>query len=93
MASPIPLPIRQAILERMRLHEDVATIAHTLHLCPRTVRNLIRRFRQQPQAIDPSYRAGSGRGQRCQALYDRVLAGAVSLERLITPRSQARVAL
>jgi hypothetical protein len=40
MASPIPLPIRQAILERMRLHEDVATIAHTLHLCPRTVRNL-----------------------------------------------------
>ena len=74
MASPIPLPIRQAILERMRLHEDVATIAHTLHLCPRTVRNLIRRFRQQPQAIDPSYRAGPGRGQRCQALYDRVVA-------------------
>ena len=74
MPSPIPLPIREAIIDRHRRNQDAATIARALHLRPRTVRHLIRRFRQRPDAIPPSYRPGSGRPKDAQELHDQAVA-------------------
>jgi hypothetical protein len=74
MPSPIPQPIREAIICRVRRNQDAATIARALHLCPRTVRHLIRRFQQQPDAIEPSYRPGPGRPKDSQSLHDRAVA-------------------
>jgi transposase InsO family protein len=60
MPRAIAVPVRQAILERDRHHQDAVTIAKDLQLSPRTVRHLLQRFRLQgPQALAPSYRPGS----------------------------------
>ena len=74
MPSPIPLPIREAIIARVQQNQDVMTIARALDLCPRTVRHLIRRFRQQADAVPPSYRPGPGRPKDSQSLHDRAVA-------------------
>lgn len=74
MPSPIPLPVRKAILHRVQQNQDAATIARALNLCPRTVRHMIRRFRKQPDTIAPSYRPGPGRPPESQRLRDRAVA-------------------
>jgi len=74
MPTPIPQPIREAILCRVQQNQDAATIAQALDLCPRTVRHLIRRFRQHPNAVEPSYRPGPGRPKDSQNLRDRAVA-------------------
>jgi hypothetical protein len=74
MPSPIPLPVRKAILCRVQQNQDAATIARALNLSPRTVRHLICRFRKQPDALTPSYRPGPGRSPESQDLRDRAVA-------------------
>jgi hypothetical protein len=74
MPSPIPLPVRKAILRRIQQGQDAATIARALNLCPRTVRHMIRRLRNQPDTIGPSYRPGPGRPPESQSLRDRAVA-------------------
>ena len=56
MPRPIPVPVRQAIWRRLRDGQEGPTIATALGLAPRTVRELIRRFRQGGQvAVMPAY--------------------------------------
>jgi transposase InsO family protein len=56
MPRPLPVPVRQAIWRRYQDGQDVPTIVHALGLASRTVRRLVRRFRQGGQAaLIPSY--------------------------------------
>jgi hypothetical protein len=56
MPRPTPVPVRQALWRRFQDGQDVATMAHALGLAPRTVRQLIHRFRHQGHAaVAPSY--------------------------------------
>jgi transposase len=56
MPSPIPAPVRQAILQRWNKGESVATLANDLQLSVRTVRHLVRRFAQRGQkGLIPDY--------------------------------------
>jgi Winged helix-turn helix len=56
MPRPIPVPVRQAIWRRSQDGQDGPAIAKALGLTPRTVRRLVRRFRQEGQAaLIPSY--------------------------------------
>lgn len=57
MPSPTPLPIRRAIWRRWCDGQDAPRIAEELGLAPRTVRHLLRRFRDRGEAgIAPDYR-------------------------------------
>ena len=50
LPRPLPVPVHQAIWRRYQDGQDGPTIAAALGLAPRTVRKLIRRFRQQGKA-------------------------------------------
>lgn len=57
MSCPTPMPLRHAILRRWHKGQSVSTIAQALGVVPRTVRHLVRRFRQEGDAaVAPSYR-------------------------------------
>jgi transposase len=54
--APIPVPVRQAILQRWRKGESVPKLAEALDLCERTVRHLVRRFAARGQSgLSPDY--------------------------------------
>lgn len=55
MPRAIPLPVRQIILARKQQGQDARTIAEDLNLCVRTVRHLLCRFQQGPDALRPCY--------------------------------------
>ena len=56
MSCPTPMPLRHAILRRSQKGQSVSTIAEALGVVPRTVRHLVRRFRQDGDAaVAPSY--------------------------------------
>src|SRR5262245_11457689 len=56
MPRPLPVPVRQAIWQRFQDGQDGPTIAAPHGLAPRTVRKLLRRFRDGgPAAVPPSY--------------------------------------
>jgi transposase len=58
MPQPIPMPVRQQIWSRCLQGQDASTIARALGLCPRTVQQLVQRFRQGGQeALPPGYHA------------------------------------
>jgi hypothetical protein len=61
MPAPIPLPVRRVIQQRARRGQTAAAIARALRLCPRTVRQLLQRFRDQPGSLAPGYKPGPGR--------------------------------
>ena len=61
MPAPLPLPLRRLLQRRARRGQTAATIARALGLCPRTVRQLLQRFAEQPQRLEPAYRPGPGR--------------------------------
>lgn len=56
MSRPTPMPLRHAILRRWHKGQSVSAIAEVLGVASRTVRHLVRRFRQQGDAaVAPSY--------------------------------------
>ena len=56
MPSPVPIPIRQAILKRWQNGESVSNLAEELQISARTVRHLVRRFAQRGQnGLQPDY--------------------------------------
>jgi transposase len=56
MPAPIPIPVRQVILQRWCKGESVASLAEELRLAVRTVRHLVRRFAERGQnALEPDY--------------------------------------
>lgn len=61
MSAPLPTPLRRLIQRRARRGQTAADIARALHLCPRTVRQLLQRFGDQPEGIEPAYKPGPGR--------------------------------
>ncbi len=61
MPAPLPLPLRRLILQRALRGQTAAEIARALRLCPRTVRQLVRRFDGRPERLPPAYQAGPGR--------------------------------
>jgi DNA-directed RNA polymerase specialized sigma24 family protein len=57
MPKPVPIPVRQKLLQRAQQGEPTANLAAAFDLAPRTVRNLLRRFRQRgPESLRPDYR-------------------------------------
>jgi hypothetical protein len=79
MPRPLPVPVRQAIWRRSQDGQDVPIIAQSLGLASRTVRRLVRRFREGGQAsLTPSYdRCGAATPKPSEA----VLQAAVNLRR------------
>jgi hypothetical protein len=75
MPRPLPVPIRQAIWQRLQAGQDGPAIAAALDLEPRTVRRLIARFRQTgPSAVDPSYdRCGAATPKPAESLVQAAL--------------------
>src|SRR3954469_16047873 len=61
MPAPVPLSVRRAIQQRARRGQTATAIARALQLCPRTVRQLLQRFRDQPDCLAPCYKPGPGR--------------------------------
>jgi transposase len=61
MPAPLPLPLRRLIERRADRGQSAAAIARALHLCPRTVRQLLQGLRQQGWCLEPAYRPGPGR--------------------------------
>jgi transposase len=56
MPSPIPIPVRQAILKRWQKGESVASLAEELELSLRTVRHLVHRFALRGlNGLEPDY--------------------------------------
>src|SRR5215207_3880914 len=56
MPAAIAFPVRQAIFQRWQKGESVASLAQSLKLSVRTVRNLVRRFAQRgPDALHTDY--------------------------------------
>jgi hypothetical protein len=76
MPAPIPLPLRQALWQRLRQGQSPATIAQELRLAPRTVRHLRRRLDDQgPDGLAPSYQRSHRPSDRTtQTLYEQTLA-------------------
>ena len=70
MPRPLPVPLRQAIWQRYQDGQDGPTIAAALGLAPRTVRKLIRRFRQQGKAavMPSSDRCGAATPKRPESI-------------------------
>jgi transposase len=50
MPKPVPVPIRQKLWERSQQGEGSASLAAAFDLCPRTVRHLLKRFRDRGEA-------------------------------------------
>jgi hypothetical protein len=75
MPRPISIPVRQAIWRRLLDGQDGPTIAAALGLAPRTVRHLIRRFRQGGQAavMPASDRCGAATPKPSEALVQAAL--------------------
>src|SRR3954447_6158852 len=58
MPKPVPIPVRQKLLQRAQLGESTASLAAAFGLAPRTVRRLRKRFRDRgPDSIPPDYHA------------------------------------
>lgn len=76
MPAPTPLPFRQAILRRHRRGETATHIAQALGLTYRTVRQLLRRWRDDAgPVLVPAYRQGGWpRTAKRHQLYDQILA-------------------
>ena len=74
MPAPLPPTIRRLILLRSRRGQTAAAIARALHLRPRTVRHLLRRWRDPASPLGPSYRPGPGRPAEDHPLRARALA-------------------
>jgi transposase len=56
MPSPIPVPLRRAILRRWQKGESVASLAEELRVSVRTVRHLVRRFAERGEnGLEPDY--------------------------------------
>jgi hypothetical protein len=56
MPHPIPIPVRQLIVQRVALGQNAGWIARCLGLVPRTVRRLVQRLRLSgPNALATSY--------------------------------------
>lgn len=56
MPRPIAVPVRQVVLERSRGGQEASRIAVDLGLSPRTVRHLLRRFRELGEGgLRPGY--------------------------------------
>src|SRR4051812_16899961 len=61
MPKPVPLPVRQKLWERAQGNETTASLARAFALAPRTVRHLLKRFRDRgPDALRPDYRQPTG---------------------------------
>jgi hypothetical protein len=79
MPAPIAVPVRHALWNRCRQGCCVATLAKEFDLAPRTVRHLLRRFRERgPDGFGPSYEHC---GQRRSAKAQRLVEKAVDLRR------------
>jgi transposase len=50
MPKPVPVPIREKLWERAQQGEGSTALAEAFDLSPRTVRNLLRRFRERGEA-------------------------------------------
>ena len=74
MPQPVPLPVRQRLFALSQRGWSPQRIAEHLALSVRTVRHLLQRFRQQPDALPPSYAAGPGRPPASHPVRDMVLA-------------------
>lgn len=56
MPTAVPLPIRQAMSRRLRLGASAAELSQAFGIAPRTVRNLLRRWRERGEAgLAPDY--------------------------------------
>jgi len=56
MPKPIPVPVRQKLWERSQRGETTASLARAFDLSPRTVRQLLKRFRDLgTAALQPDY--------------------------------------
>ena len=75
MPRPLPVPVRQAIWRRFQDGRAGPAIARALGLDPRTVRRLVRRFRQTgPAALNPSYeRCGAATPKPAEAVVQAAL--------------------
>jgi hypothetical protein len=75
MPRPLPVPVRQAIWRRYQDGQDGPSIAEVLGLAPRTVRQLLRRFRRDGlAALIPSYdRCGSATPKPAESLVQAAL--------------------
>src|SRR5262245_53170878 len=75
MPRPLPVPVRQAIGQRLQAGQDGPTIAAALDVEPRTVPLLVGRFRQTgPSALDPSYnRCGAAPPKPAESLVPAAL--------------------
>src|SRR5258705_11483112 len=79
MPKPIPIPVRQKLLQRAQLGESTASLAAAFGLAPRTVRHLRKRFRdRRPDSIPPDYRRPK---EQAHAYSDRVREVALGLRR------------
>lgn|GEM_PF-5491428 len=57
MPKPVPVPVRQKLWERASQGESVSSLALAFGLSPRTIRHLLKRFRDQGvSGLMPSYR-------------------------------------
>jgi transposase len=75
MPAPVPLPLRQCLWQLAQQGLSADVLAARLRLPLRTVRHLLRRFRQSPHPLQPSYRPGPGRPRwTATALRDEALA-------------------
>src|SRR5512135_97928 len=56
MPKPVPIPVRKKLLQRAQQGEATASLATAFGLAPRTVRHLLKRFRDRgPDAVRPDY--------------------------------------
>ena len=74
MPAPLPPTLRRLIVSRSGRGQTATDIARALHLCPRTVRHLLRRSRDPANPPGPSYRPGPGRPAADHPLRPRALA-------------------
>src|SRR6266853_3397878 len=75
MPAPIPVPVRQAILQRWQKGESVGRLAEELDLSPRTVRHLVRRLAQRGRlGLHPDYaRCATKAGPKPSAMFLKVV--------------------
>lgn len=60
MPAPVPLPIRLAMRRRLEHGATVAQLSQAFAVAPRTVRNLVRAWRKDPQSsVAPAYASRS----------------------------------
>jgi Homeodomain-like domain len=79
MPKPVPIPVRRKLLERAQRGESTAGLAAAFGLAPRTVRHLLKRFRDRgPDGVSTDYRTP---GDLPHAYPDRVRQAALALRR------------